>query len=73
MPGSLADAIQLAVSMGMLDAKLGMPILEVAGNQDDRKMLGGMPGSREMVPTGCATLHLSFYQVLFCSALVVVR
>ena len=55
VPGSLADAVQYAVTMGLLQPSLSMPVLEVAGNADDRAVLGGTPGSRDMLPAGCAT------------------
>ena len=66
VPGALADAVQYAVSLGLLQPTLGLPVLEVAGNSTDRAELGGTSGVRAMLPAGCAAFELVFFCALIC-------
>lgn len=54
LPGALADAVQLALVAGVAGPALQLPVLEVAGAIDDRRLLQGEPALKQPVAAGCA-------------------
>ena len=54
LPGAFADAMQLALASGIAGPDLQLPILEVAGAIDDRRLLQGDPNLKRPIAAGCA-------------------
>lgn len=54
LPGALADAVQLSLASGVAGQALQLPVLEVAGAIDDRRILHGEPSLKQPITAGCA-------------------
>eukprot|EP00892_Ulva_mutabilis_P010639 jgi/Ulvmu1/7948/UM004_0181.1 len=61
LPGALADAVQLALASGVAGTTLQLPVLEVAGAIDDRRILHGEPSLKRPIAAGwhCAVERLA--------------